>query len=697
MKQSLTILLSYPGAQKLWRNWAQEENSIDFRSQIMEGERCTASYAALELKTFLEKSMPELEITVTGEWDRSSPFVELCYQYDKTAPGGFELQSAAPGQRVIGFDRNGLLNGVYELLRIHGWRFLEPGVYGESAPPHPTLDFLKVSKRCEGSFKHRMIDQYRESDCSVELLQWFSRNCVNVVFRKAASGKFSDKLGMLHRKGGHLLQRIMNPDIPMEDGRTLWDAHPEWYGLPPNGVREKKTAIRTQLCLSNEEMISWLSSRICHILQTEMKDVDILDLWGFDTWGKTCSCEGCKDLGNGSDQNLYLLSRIQEYLDTHLGRHVMLNTISYEGTATMDPPTKKVPQNLIDRGSMVIFYPIKRCYRHLLADESCAMNKVYRDSMEGWHKAANGLALWSGEYYNVSKYEDMPLVFGKLIPAEMRYYHAHSCTGATYMHNLSPNWGVRALTQLLHCRYAWDITTDEDAFIAEYFERKYGVHARKMRRIYDIMEQAYKDIALWRNWGSIVHSSFGEMWLSGQQMNEVKTDLYPSEKEIIRALKKAVALADKSVTLLRKCLKDEQAVNWKVLPPPDKMPPVLTPLDLEKIRYYDKVEHRIGEDLRGAIYGAEMLRIFQYFMELHYAFLKEKDASEEWTRLEKCADTLNDMLVPVTYENPTPGLQILDGLTRAQVRPYLTRARGEMIRRSRKAKKGKKNGNSDQL
>ena len=685
MKQTLTILLAYPGAQKMWRNWAQEENSIDFRTRILEGERCTASYAALELKTFLNKSMPELEILVTEKTEDPSPRVELCYRYDPAFPGGFELQSSASGQRVIGFDRNGLLNGVYELLRIQGWRFLEPGTYGESAPVHPTLDFLKVSKRCTGSFKHRMIDQYRESDCSVELLQWFSRNYVNVVFWKAAAGKFSDKLGMLHRKGGHLLQRIMNPDTPMEDGRTLWEAHPEWYGLPPNGIREKKTAIRTQLCLSNEEMIQWLSARICQILQTEMSCVDILDLWGFDTWGKTCSCEGCKDLGNGSDQNLYLLSRIQEYLDTHLGRHVMLNTISYEGTATMDPPTRKVPQNLIDRGSMVIFYPIKRCYRHLLSDETCAMNKVYRDSLEGWHKAANGLALWSGEYYNVSKYEDMPLVFGKLIPAEMRYYHAHSCTGATYMHNLSPNWGVRALTQLLHCRYAWDISTEEEGFITEYFERKYGVHAKKMRRIYDIMEQACKDIALWRNWGSTVHAAFSELY-DPDKVKEVRVDLYPTEKKIILAMKKAVSLADKAVVLLRECLKKEQQVNWKYLADPDKIPPVLTPLDLEKLRYYDKLEHRIGEDLRGAVYGAEMLRIFLYFMELHYAFLKGKDPSGKWEQLEQCAETLNEMWIPVTYENPTPGLQILDGLTRAQVRQYLTRARGVMIRRAKKGK-----------
>ena len=679
----LHIVLKYPDAARLWRVWAESENEIDFRRDPAAGTRCTTAYAASELKVFLGKAMPGLEI-ITGETQPSDgSFIELEIQGNDFT-GGFELKPEENGIRVIGQGRNGLLNGIYELLRIQGWRWLEPGIYGESAPQKPTLDFLKAKGKFTPSFRHRMIDQYRESDDSADLLRWFSRNRINVVFRKAATGKIADKLGMLSRKGGHLLQKIMAPDTPMEDGRTIWEAHPDWYGLPENGKRDKALAMKTQLCLSNRAMIRWLSARICTILQTEMKDIDILDLWGFDTWGKTCSCPHCKDMGNGSDQNLRLLSEIQAYLQRHLDRPVMLNTLSYEGTATMSAPTRPVPQNLIDTGCMVIFYPIKRCYRHQLKDRSCTLNRVYDDSMTGWHRMAPELALWSGEYYNVSKYEDMPLVFGGLIPAEMRYYHACGCTGATYMHNLSPNWSVRALTQLLHTQFAWDVDTDEEAFLTEYFERKYGRYGIRMRKIYDRLEAAGKDISLWRNWGASVLT--GLLQMEGDRpAAEITSAHYPTEPEILQALKDAVRNADAAVSGLRRLLAEEQRRNWKDLPAIRDIPPVVTPLELERLRYYDKMEYRIGEDLRGALYGAEMLRIQYALLNYHNALRLGRSGSREWQAVEKTAARLNEWYIPVTYENPTPGIQIKDGLSRSQLRMCITRCRGARI----KAKKGK--------
>ena len=674
----LHIVLRYPDAARLWRVWAESENEIDFRRDPAAGARCTTAYAASELTVFLGKAMPGLEIIVRETQPSDGPFIKLEIQGNDFT-GGFELKPEKNGIRVIGYGRNGLLNGIYELLRIQGWRWLEPGVYGESAPQKPTLDFLKAKDTFTPSFRHRMIDQYRESDDSADLLRWFSRNRINVVFRKAATGKFADKLGMLSRKGGHLLQKIMAPDTPMEDGRTIWEAHPDWYGLPENGKRDKALAMKTQLCLSNRVMIRWLSARICTILQTEMKDIDILDLWGFDTWGKTCSCPHCKDMGNGSDQNLRLLSEIQTYLQRHLDRPVMLNTLSYEGTATMSAPTRPVPRNLIDTGCMVIFYPIKRCYRHQLKDRSCTLNRVYDDSMTGWHRMVPDLALWSGEYYNVSKYEDMPLVFGRLIPAEMRYYHACGCTGATYMHNLSPNWGVRALTQLLHTQFAWDVDTNEDAFLTEYFECKYGRYGVRMRKIYDRLEAAGKDISLWRNWGTSVLTDLLQME-GDRPATEITSAHYPTEPEILQALKDAVRNADAAVSGLRRLLAEEQRRNWKDLPAIRDIPPVVTPLELERLRYYDKMEYRIGEDLRGALYGAEMLRIQYALLNYHNALRLGRSGSREWLAVEKSAAKLNEWYIPVTYENPTPGVQIKDGLSRSQLRMCITRCRGARIR-----------------
>ena len=242
---SLTILLKYPGAARKWKLWANGESRIDFRNDLESAKRCTAAYAASELRYFIGKAIPELTIRIDEKLPDRGKFIELEIR-DGGDIGSFILKSRKNGIRVTGLGRNGLLNGIYELLRIQGWRWLEPGPYGEIAPEKPTLDFLKCDLKGVPSFKFRMIDQYRESDASVELLKWFSRNRVNVAFWKPATGKFADKLGMYSRIGGHLLWKIMHPDSLMDDGRTLWEAHPDWFGLPPDGKRTKAHAADTQ-------------------------------------------------------------------------------------------------------------------------------------------------------------------------------------------------------------------------------------------------------------------------------------------------------------------------------------------------------------------------------------------------------------------------------------------------------------------
>lgn len=111
----LHIVLRYPDAARLWRVWAESENEIDFRRDPAAGARCTAAYAASELKCFLGKAMPELEIIASETQPSDEPFIELEIRGNDFT-GCFELKPEGFGIRVIGQGRNGLLNGIYELL-----------------------------------------------------------------------------------------------------------------------------------------------------------------------------------------------------------------------------------------------------------------------------------------------------------------------------------------------------------------------------------------------------------------------------------------------------------------------------------------------------------------------------------------------------------------------------------------------------
>lgn len=685
----LEITFNCGNISKFYPVWANEEHKIDFRSMkdADRALRCTASYAITELEYFLAKSDPELEIKVLPEPSGENRFITLEVM-EQDDGDGFDLIPSGKGVIARGHSRNGLLSAVYELLRLRGWRFLEGGIYGESAPADQNWALPEKEQTFKPSFKYRMIDQYRDSDDSIEYLKFLSRQRVNVVFRKPASGKFADKLGMRSRCGGHLLTKIMNPDQIMEDGRTLWDAHQEWYGKPAEGPQEKKSALRIQLCMGNESLMEYICKRVYDLLSPDgiMSGIDILDLWGFDTWGNNCSCDKCRNMGNGADQNLYLLSRIRDYLNIHLPRRVWLNTISYEGTVTMDPPTKEVPQSLINAEDFVIFYPIRRCYMHLLKDDSCQGNERYRKSLRGWQEHGNGLALWEGEYYNVSYFEDLPLVFDNLIPTDMRYYHERGCKGATFMHNFAPTtWGVRTLTQLLHTQYAWNIGTEDKVFLNEYYSRRYNTHADAMRLVYEKVKEVSRYVSAWRNYD--IGAKYFFSWDPWTKGNKPKTEIsiphFPDTKSFLDSVIKGKNLLCEAYDLLTAEIRKERSANWKaaqgIYPLPN------TPLEIEAARYYDKVEHRMEEDRRGILYFRETLALLEAFTSYYYARLRDLPGEEYWTQVEEIADRLSNMWQPLSYANPGPGIDCQDALTRTQLRMTLSYVRGVRIQEDQKS------------
>ena len=64
-----------------------------------------------------------------------------------------------------------------------------------------------------------------------------------------------------------------------------------------------------------------------------------------------------------------------------------------------------------------------------------------------------------------------------------------------------------------------------------------------------------------------------------------------------------------------------------------------------------------------------------------------KASNKIWQQIEETASRLNEMYMPVTYEKPTPGVNVLDGLTRSQLRMTITRYRGQRIKEEAKRKK----------
>ena len=183
-------------------------------------------------------------------------------------------------------------------------------------------------------------------------------------------------------------------------------------------------------------------------------EADEIDVWGLDTWGSVCTCERCRALGNGTDQMLHMASHFRSFLDRaraagRLDHDVKMALIAYEGTSTLAPPERPIPQNLLDAGDYLIYAPIVRCYAHGFDDPGCSYNRAYASALSGWNQIRPHLPVMVLEYYNVSKFEDLPLLFTHSMAHDFQVYRRTGAAGFVYMHVPLVNWGMRALTQVL--------------------------------------------------------------------------------------------------------------------------------------------------------------------------------------------------------------------------------------------------------
>ena len=117
--------------------------------------------------------------------------------------------------------------------------------------------------------------------------------------------------------------------------------------------------------------------------------------------------------------------------------------VAYEGTCNLKAPLNPVPEKLLESGDYISYAPIARCFEHRFTDEACAYNKYYNRHLRGWTDVAGGLPIGFNEYYNVSKFEDLPFLFTETIFDDIRYYHSVGIKCMTYMHLPMILWGVK--------------------------------------------------------------------------------------------------------------------------------------------------------------------------------------------------------------------------------------------------------------
>ena len=592
----------------------------------------------------------------------------------------FEPESA--GLRICGQGRTGVLYGAYEFLRLQGWRWLSPEPEGDCPPDKlQQLKLPTTAKTWAPSFSLGRGFVFEETAKeSTGLCLWMARNRMNLSGCRYATGQLSEKLGMSPVAGGHIFASILDPDRILASGRTLWEEHPEWYGLPINGVREKDKWQETQFCISQNGLIQFLGNELLTFLNGRWKNAERIEIWGFDTWGAVCHCEKCQAIGNSADQAIYFLSQLRTIINRAmaagtLDHEVRLGMCAYEGTATLAGPTKAAAENLLAAGDYLTFYPIRRCYAHDFNHPDCSRNRLYRNALQSWFAVPSRLPAMLGEYYNVSTFEDLPLLFTRRITTDLPAYHREGVRGITYMHLPLVNWGMRTLTQLLYAQLAWDVNTDTTAFLDEYFKLYYGAYASEMRKVYDQIEQSWSLVSQWRSHGASILTQLLS-WDGRQPDHPLSPDHHFSAGTMAQSGRFSLELMTAALETINRIIGQEQvreATEDTMVTARARDPNLLPEWEMKHCR----LEKRLSEDRRQLLYGIDVMTLMTDLVVLYDMLYHGERARADliWTRLDRLATKMDSYYLPISYDRIGVGLVSKDALTRSQLRDCIRRCR----------------------
>ncbi len=664
----LSIFVPYEKAELYCEIWANSEKDIDFLLAPFEAARCTVCFGACELKQHLQKYGFDCRFT-SVEPDGFLPAIRLELENERTASEEYALLPTPNGVRISGKGKAGVLYGCYEFLKLQGFRWYAPGVTGTVVPKE--LNSLKFPDKAQVYRPDyecgRGFDFENYSIESAETWLWMARNRLNVGAYSPKFYPLQKKLCITIKAGGHIFEKLLDPNRMLEDGKTIFESHRDWYGVRKDGdAVTVENCLRTQFCVSNPSLIAFLASELVHAFRTEWKYVERADIWGFDTWGNVCSCEACKALGNAADITLHFLAQLRSALnETEIKNRVRLISCAYEGTATLEPPKRPIPRVLVESGDCVVFYPINRCYAHGFADVSCPTNSRYQMCLEGWSKACSAMPIIIGEYYNVSKFEDLPLVFTTRICEDLpRYYHL-GVRGITYMHFPLMNMGLRALAHLLYAELSWNIKADANAILQEYLERYYEDYAQQLGEIYELLESASLHCAQWRAWSGNSILSQLLQWDGLKPSKPLTADTHFTTHEDI------LASGEHAVSKLSKAMEQIEAVLTMDLFRTEEVGihAAVNPVELRQHSQRLKLSKRLSEVRCMVRYGLETWMLMTAMVKLYDALLHDRETASILQEILTLYRSMDGYYIPLGSSAMVSDTVCKTALERTQLKP----------------------------
>lgn len=435
-----------------------------------------ASELAARLKQMTGADVPVVDTKKTGT-------LAIDFQLRPWRDEAFETTVDDAGITLKAGER-ALLPATYALLESLGCRFLAPDFefydgHASLIPHQPTLAPSRMDAKTTKprfTFRKLYVEEGRSHNEQNlrELIDWMPKGGFNTLvvpmdyqnhgkvkwdnWRAALTPELK-KRRIIIEVGGHGYQNFMNAKT-VADGKTLFDVHPDWFGLDEKGKRD---AAETRVfCTSNEQAFAFFQKQVEDYAKAR-PEIEIFDLWPPDgaTW---CECDQCRALGEPQDRQALLMNRMQNAFRAFGGPR--LEMIAY--SKALLPPTRQ----MLDPSILVDFCPINQQFEKQINDDASERNKEYADALVAWRKQFVGdISLYS--YYRKYAWRSLPCVIPQYIQHDMQWYATLPLQGiSSYCE--PADWGTYELQSYAIGKLGWDVNANVDQMIDTFCQARYG-------------------------------------------------------------------------------------------------------------------------------------------------------------------------------------------------------------------------------
>ncbi len=374
-------------------------------------------------------------------------------------PSAFALIVDTDEVHIRGVSAEGTRIGVYELLEQLGVRFYLPGDLGRVVPEGDTIHLPTQTTVQVPSMDYRRLQH-------ISVCEWRHRVRLGGTSRST---------------GAHGIP-------PFRGNQDMFEQHPECFARI-DGERRFR-----QICASNPDAVAltvaWIRE---HHAPTNEK---IYLGMGPNDGGGYCECEGCADLDGGVFDPVYGTTSVtgryiwffNEVLDHLEDDYPNLHLVWYVYARHMMPPPPELKPNPRIVG---VFAPITLDRIRGMDNPMSPDRYILRWVIDAWSELDPNELYYRG-YYNNLACPQFPISQVDRIRHETPVFREKGIN-VMRVEVIQQSWASNAISLYLATRLMWDVDTDVDALLAEFYRKFYGPAAGPMGAYHEALDAAFRD------------------------------------------------------------------------------------------------------------------------------------------------------------------------------------------------------------